>query len=216
MSTNANHIESLPQVLLPGNNPNRPSRRRRIGSFRLSTLDMERFNHLLSTLTGDRPPLDCDQVVTAARLLSDSCGSQSTPTCIRQRLAQAESLASMLADHGWQPANEVVAPASAVLDYLNGHNDLIPDWIPQVGQLDDAIVVEAAWPRLAGEVLSYQDFCRLRLIEARLHQQEVEAFRFDRKDWEVARRAESALREHQRRVRASSYVPTAPSVFRVH
>ena len=216
MSTNANRIESLPQVLLPGTTPNRPSRRRRIGSFRLSTLDMERFNHLLSTLTGDRTPLDSDQVVTAARLLADSCGSQSIPTCIRQRLAQAESLASMLADYGWQPANEVVAPAGAVLDYLNGHNDLIPDWIPQVGQLDDAIVVEAAWPRLAGEVLSYQDFCRLRLIEARLHQKEIETFRFDRKDWEVARRAEAGLREHQRRVRTSSYVPNVVGLFRVH
>lgn len=216
MSTNANHIESLPQVLLPATNPNRPSRRRRIGSFRLSSLDMERFNQLLSALAGDRTPLDCDQVVTAARLLADSCGSQSTPTCIRQRLEQAGSLSSMLADHRWQPANEVVAPASAVLDYLNGHNDLIPDWIPQVGQLDDAIVVEAAWPLLAGEVLSYQDFCRLRLIEARLHQQEIETFRFDRKDWEVARRAEAGLREHQRRVRSSSYVPEAAGLFRVH
>ena len=216
MSTNANHIESLPQVLLPGTNPNRPSRRRRIGSFRLSSLDMERFNHLLSTLTGDRSPLDCDQVVTAARLLADSCGPQSTPACIRQRLEQAGSLSSMLADHGWQPANEVLTPASAVLDYLNGHNDLIPDWIPQVGQLDDAIVVEAAWPQLAGEVLSYQDFCRLRLIEARLQQQEIETFRFDREDWEVARRAEAGLREHQRRVRNSSYVPDVAGMFRVH
>jgi hypothetical protein len=216
MSTNANHIESLPQVLLPGTNPNRLGRRRRIGSFRLSSLDMERFNHLLSTLTGDRTSLDCDQVVTAARLLADSCGSQSTPACIRQRLEQAGSLPGMLADHDWQPADEVVTPASAVLDYLNGHNDLIPDWIPQVGRLDDAIVVEAAWPRLAGEVLSYQDFCRLRLIEARLHQQEIETFRFDRKDWEVARRAEAGLREHRRRVRTSSYVPEAAGLFRVH
>lgn len=216
MSINANHIESLPQVLLPVTNPSRPSRRRRIGNFRLSTLDMERFNQLLSSLAGDRAPLDCDQVVTAARLLADSYGSQSTPACIRQRLEQADSLTNMLADHGWQPANEAVAPASAVLDYLNGHNDLIPDWIPQVGQLDDAIVIEAAWPRLAGEVLSYQDFCRLRLIEAELQQQDIEAFRFDRKDWEVSRRAEAGLREHQRRVRTSSYVPDVPGFFRIH
>ena len=57
---------------------------------------------------------------------------------------------------------------------------------------------------------------RLRLIEARLHQQEIETFRFDRKDWEVARRAEAGLREHQRRVRISSYVPDAIGLFRVH
>lgn len=215
MYTNANRIDPLPQVL-SGATPSRPNRRRRIGSFRLSTLDMERFNHLLSTLAGDRIPLDCDQVVTAARLLADSCGSQSLPTCIRQRLEQADSLSSMLADHTWRPANDTVEPASAVLDYLNGHNDLIPDWIPQVGRLDDAIVIETAWPRLAGEVLSYQDFCRLRLIEAHLQQQDLEAFRFDRNDWEVARRAEAGLRAHQHRVRTSSYVPAAAGIFRVH
>ncbi|MET0716974.1 MAG: YkvA family protein [Pseudoxanthomonas sp.] len=216
MSTNANHIESLPRVLSPETTPNRAGRRRRIGSFRLSTLDMERFNRLLSTLAGERAVLDCDQVVTAARLLADPSDPRSTPACIRQRLERADSLCSMLADRGWQPANETVEPASAVLGYLDGHNDLIPDWVPQVGRLDDAIVIETAWPRLAGEVLSYQDFCRLRLIEARLQQREVEEFRFDRKDWEVARRAEAALREHQRRVRESSYVPVAAGLFRIH
>jgi hypothetical protein len=125
-------------------------------------------------------------------------------------------LSQMLEDRAWAPANDAIAPAGTVLDYLRGQDGLIPDWIPQVGRLDDAIVIDTAWPRLAGEVLSYQDFCRLRLIEAHLHQQEASAFRFDRNDWEVARRAELALREHQRRVRASSYVPTAPGVFRVH
>ena len=214
--SNANHIESLPQVLLRETHPGRPGRRRRIGSFRLSTLDMDRFNALLATLAGDRKPLDCDQVVTAARLLADAAGPQSTPACIRQRLEQADALAVMLADHGWQPANEAVEPASAVLGYLSGQDDLIPDWIPHVGQLDDAIVIDAAWPRLAAEVLSYQDFCRLRQMEAGLHQREITAFRFDRKDWEVARRAEVGLREHQRRVRASSYVPDVAGLFRVH
>ena len=216
MSTNAIQIESLPQVLLRQTNPSRPGRRRRIGSFRLSSWDLERFNALLLTLASDRTPLDCDQVVTAARLLADSSGALSTPACIRQRLDQADTLASMLADQGWEPANEAVAPASAVLGYFKGQDHLIPDWIPQVGRLDDAILIDAAWPRLAGEVVSYQDFCRLRLIEAGLHHQETAAFRFDRKDWEVARHAEAALRDHQRRVRHTSYVPEAAGLFRVH
>ncbi len=216
MSTNAIQIESLPQVLLQQTNPSRPGRRRRIGSFRLSSWDLERFNALLLTLASDRTPLDCDQVVTAARLLADSSGSQSIPTCIRQRLEQADALAHMLADPAWQAANEALVPASAVLGYLKGQDNLIPDWIPLVGQLDDAILIDAAWPRLSGEVVSYQDFCRLRLIEAQLHQQEIAAFHFDRNDWEVARSAELALFEHQRRVCNSSYVPEAAGLFRVH
>lgn len=216
MSMNANYLEPLPQVLLSPQTPDRLHRRRQIGNFRLGSLEMDRFNQLLSTLAGNQAHVDCDQVATAARLLVDSCSGQSTPTCIQQRLEQADALSQMLEDRAWAPANDAIAPAGTVLDYLRGQDGLIPDWIPQVGRLDDAIVIDTAWPRLAGEVLSYQDFCRLRLIEAHLHQQETSAFRFDRNDWEVARRAELALREHQRRVRASSYVPTAPGVFRVH
>lgn len=216
MSTHVNLIPSLPQVLARDTRSHRPGRRRRIGSFRISAHDMERFNALLANLSGERAPLDCDQVVTAARMLADSSGPHSTPECIRRRLEQADLLAAMLADPDWQPAIEVAVPARAVLAYLRGEGKLIPRWVPQVGQLDDAIVIDAAWPRLAGEVLDYQDFCRLRLIEAQLHQRETTAFRFNRTDWEVARSAEAALHEHQRRVRNSSYVPAAAGLFRVH
>jgi uncharacterized membrane protein YkvA (DUF1232 family) len=191
-------------------------RRRRIGQFRLSTLDIDRFNRLLADLGRRQEPLDCDQVVTAARVLSDDQAAEAAPPCILQRLRQAETVAQMLTDRDWQPANDAVSPAQQVLDYLRGHEDLIPDWLPRVGRLDDAIVVETAWPRLEGEVRSYLDFRRLRQIEAQLRGRDSQDFRFDRTDWEVARHAEAKLIAHRKRVRESSYVPAAHDLFRVH
>lgn len=191
-------------------------RRRRIGQFRLSTLDIDRFNQLLVALGRRQGPLDCDQVVTAARLLSDGQATEAAPPCILQRLRQAETVAQMLADPNWQPANDAVLPATKVLEYVRGYEDLIPDWLPQMGRLDDAIVIDTAWPRLEGEVRSYLDYRRLRQVEAQLRGRDSDSFSFDRGDWETARRIEAELLAHRKRVRESSYVPASPNLFRVH
>lgn len=191
-------------------------RRRRIGQFRLSTLDIDRFNRLLADLGRRQQPLDCDQVVTAARLLSNGQAADAAPPCILQRLRRAETVAQMLADPNWQPANDAVLPATQVLEYLRGHEDLIPDWLPQMGRLDDAIVIDTAWPQLEGEVRSYLDYRRLRQVEAQLRGRDSDSFNFSREDWEAVRRVEAELIAHRKRVRESSYVPAPPSLFRVH
>lgn len=105
---------------------------------------------------------------------------------------------------------------AAMVGYLRSHHDLIPDSIPRIGRLDDAVVVDTAWPRLAGEMLAYADFRRLRRIEAALRQCEAGDFRFTRSDWLESRQAEAALAAHRARVRETAYAPAAVAVFRVH
>lgn len=213
MYANAENLAALPRILAdrPGAGPDR---RRHVGQLRLDPAELARFNRLVVGL-GRPAPLELDQIVTAARVLEARSGG-TEPACIRLRLARAASIASMLADRAWTPANELLEPARAVADYVQRADDLIPDWVPAVGRLDDAIVVEAAWPRLGAEVLDYLDFCRLRALEAGLRGARAEDFPFGRREWVEARVAEAALRGHQRRVRASSYVPRAVTYFRVH
>ncbi len=213
MYSNAENAMSLPLVLnrAPGSGP---CRRRRIGGVRLDAGHLDRFNGLLARL-GRPAPLDCDQIVTAARGLIGSVSGGAAP-CIAQRLQQADSMSRMLVDGGWTPANGAGPTARAVVDYLEQGDDLIPDWVPQVGRLDDAIVVDAAWPLVSAEVLDYLDFCRLRELEATLRGVAAAGFRYLRADWEESRRAEAGLKAHQRRVRSSQYVPAPVSYFRVH
>lgn len=191
-----------------------PNRRRRIGPFPLSSAGIERFNQLLARL-GRVRPLERDQLATAARTLTAPAGA-ATPPCILLRLRQADAVARMMADPDWQPANEVLSPAAAMLDYLRDHEPLIPAWVPRVGRLDDAIVIDTAWPRLAPEVANHRDFQRLRQLEAQLRGRRWQDLAFDRADWEQARQAEAALLIQQRRVRESSYAPPAVDYFRVH
>lgn len=214
MHANAENIAALPQVLSCRPSAG-PQRRRRIGPFDLAPDALDRFNRLLASL-GGTCPLACDQIVTAARGLIKPVEDRRLPDCIAQRLGRVEPLSRMLADAAWAPANEALPQVKAVLAYVLGEDGLIPDWVPQVGRLDDAIVIEVAWPRISGEVLDYLDFCRLRQMEAGLRGVDPQGFRFGRQDWEASRRAEAGLRLHQRRVREGSYVSAAVHHFRVH
>src|SRR3546814_15870343 len=74
-----------------------------------------------------------------------------------QQRKRATSIGLMIDDPAWQPANDAAAPAALVMDYVRSRRDLIPDDLPRVGRLDDAIVIDAAWPRLADEVACYLD-----------------------------------------------------------
>lgn len=207
----------LPSILYLTPSFRTPGRRKNIGQFRLNSLDLDRFNRLLGRLGRCQGPLVADQVVTAARELNQK-NSQSEPPCIVQRVQRAETVAEMVADPAWMATSacDTALPARLVAHYLQGPESLIPAWLPRVGRLDDAIVVETAWPHLANEVDSYLDFRRLRRIEAGLRGCAEEDFRFDRKDWLEERQVEAALNAQRCAVRETSYLPAPCPMFRIH
>jgi uncharacterized membrane protein YkvA (DUF1232 family) len=207
----------LPSILYLTPSSRTPGRRKSIGQFRLNSLDLDRFNRLLGRLGRHQAPLIADQVVTAARELNKGTG-QAEPPCIVQRVQIAKTVAEMVADAAWMAssASDSAVPARLVADYLQEPESLIPAWLPQIGRLDDAIVVETAWPRLAGEVDGYLDFRRLRRIEADLRGCAENEFRFDRNDWQEERRVEAALNAQRRAIRETSYLPAPCAMFRIH
>ena len=88
-----------------------------------------------------------------------------------------------------------------MLAYVEQARDLIPDEQPLVGRLDDALLVELAWPMVAEELEDFRDFCRFR-DESGGHP--------DREQWLAARLEEGALWEQMHRVRAQHYVDYGP------
>ena len=212
MYANADNLASLPRVL-DGNPGAGPRRRRGIAGHRFDAGRLDRFNRLLARF-GRPVPLDCDQIATAARAVVATAGGAAP--CIVQRLERAGAMARMLGDRNWAAGTGAEPVAQAVVAYVLEHDDLLPDWVPGAGRLDDAIVVEAAWPMVSAEVLDYLDFCRLRQLEASLRGIDAGALGYGRADWEESRRAEAALKAHRRDVFASGYVPAAAVLFRVH
>lgn len=194
----------------------RPGRRHFIENYCLTARDLDRFNALLLRLGRRESPLDRDQLATAARELCDCNGLAVEPPSIRERMRRVETAALMVDDPDWDGANDAIDVARLVIDYACGSDGLIPDWVPAVGRLDDAIVIDTAWPRLAAEIDRYLDFCRLRDRTAGRRGTGASTVHFMRVDWEQARREEAALVAHQKHVREHSYLPPCASLFQVH
>ncbi|KRG63019.1 hypothetical protein ABB26_13575 [Stenotrophomonas humi] len=205
----------LPQVLdqYPSGTPHR---RNHVNDFLLVPWEVERFNQVLTRLGRTRPSLQTDQLATAARSLNDLADDDSPSPCIQQRMQHARLLEQMLADPDWEPAAEATSEISQVMDYLREGRQLIPDTVAGVGQLDQAIVIDTAWPKLVVEVTNFLDYQRLRRLEAERQGRRYEEIPFNRRYWLELREVEARLHEHQRRVREGSYAPEPLSYFRVH
>lgn len=194
-----------------------PGRRHRIDGIDLSEGAVERFNSWLTHLGRRGVPLNRDHLATAARELHDTAGGTSEPPCIEQRMKLLEAAARMVADAQWKPADTDVADIAAeMVQYANGQQQLLPNSLPGIGRLDEAIAVDAAWPRLAAEVDAFLDYCRVRSLEAAMRGCDIGSFSFTREDWEQARGAEAELEHRLHRIRDNTYLPTPVARFVVH
>ncbi|HEU4774859.1 MAG TPA: YkvA family protein [Lysobacter sp.] len=216
MNISLNRISPLPNALFQLERDG-PQQRHRIAQFELEPAQMERFNMLLARISEDHPALDRDQVASAARELIDQSPDGRVPACIRDRVRRAGAVDLMLSDPEWETRAEAALVAALAVDYLHGNAPLIPNSLPVVGWLDDAVLVETAWPSLADEVRDYLDFCRLRRIEAGLRGEQRTHFGFTREQWQDAHDAEAEWLAHCRRVGRDSYLSAdAPARFRVN
>jgi uncharacterized membrane protein YkvA (DUF1232 family) len=211
MSAMFNIALPLP-VCLEDRNAITDHRRHRIGTVELDARAIDRFNRLLERVGRQGTPLDADRLATAARELRGHHPALTPPACIRQRINRVKAAVAMIEDRAWRAPDEAVATVRLVAEYVAATDDLIPDTMPTVGRLDDSIVVDAAWPRLANEILGYVDYRRLRRLFAATTGDQL---RFDRAAWQQARAEESALRAQLRRVRMSSFCVPPPPLFRV-
>jgi uncharacterized membrane protein YkvA (DUF1232 family) len=204
----------LPQAL--SRRSDSAHRRHRIGHHALDPGVLRHFNELIARIDLQRAPLDRDQLASAARELIDDPAQGFAPACIHQRMRRAAAIDRMRTDPEWGVDAAVASVGTLVIDYLRGPMALIPNALPVVGRLDDAILVDAAWAGIADEVRDYLDYCRLRHVEATLRGEARTHFGFTREYWLDARRAELEWIAHCDRVGRSSYLAANPSArFRV-
>jgi len=192
------------------------ARRRRIGDIELRERALDRFNSVLSSADASHRQLCADQIVTAARNLFVQ-PQLPIPPCIYDRLRATALLRRMTRDSDWQPEPSAAECVERLLGYFADNDVLIPHRAPVVGHFDDAILVDAAWPRLAYETDCYQDYRRVRRAEAELRGADPARMGFRRDDWLAAREAAERLMRRFRGQGCEGYRQSyGGTSFRVH
>ena len=131
-------------------------------SFELSPRDIRYFRDRLKSVRVSDGRRDEEAVMGHAAKLVTEARAADPPEFVCDRLQKLEQLVEMLRDREWRLEGRDRARILDALAYFVDPDDLIPDRIPGIGYLDDAIMVELVVQDLKHEINAYEDFCEFR------------------------------------------------------
>ncbi len=180
----------------------------------LSDADLQSFVDARNRRTADAQKkiqtLDAASIVAAARSLLEATRNKQLPDFVTTRLTHLDTLIGMVEDVGFGLPEENRAHVLAALAYFSSPEDLVPDHIPVLGFLDDAIVIELCMRDLQPEI-----FHRWRDNEATRRGENGTGLTLTRLEWAEARRVETLERLHRRRSESYASGRSTPSPFKV-
>ncbi len=128
----------------------------------LSEKDLRYFRTQLKRVREGKRAADESLVIDNARALLVEAREAEPPDFVRDRFGKLEQLIRMLEDEEWRLTGADRARVLNALAYFVDPDDLIPDRVPGLGYLDDAIMVELVVQDLRHEIEAYESFCEFR------------------------------------------------------
>ena len=168
-------------------------------SFELDDNDLTHFRLIMREARKVAARKAPEDIVAAAEDLLQDIGSAGTPGFIQDRIDKLRLLMRMLADLDWRLPYQEAGRVLNALAYFTEPDDLIPDHIPGLGFLDDAIMVELVVRELEHEIEAYRDFCDLRESDAAANRESWLAERRDELQARMRRRRDQSRRESDSR-----------------
>ena len=136
-------------------------------SFELDADDLKHFRLVMRdarrALAGKSP----EEIIAAADTLIRGIGAQKAPSFVTDRVQKLDLLRRMISDLDWRLPHGDTQRVLNALAYFVEPDDLIPDHIPGLGFLDDAIMIELLVRELRHEIEAYRDFVEYRQRELR-------------------------------------------------
>ena len=169
-------------------------------TFTLSDADLDHFQSIVDKA---KAAMESDQNVAnieaAARQLIADAKSTDLPGFIADRLSKLEVVIDMVDDEEWRLSEEDRRRVLGALAYFCDPEDLIPDHIPGLGFLDDAIYVELVIRELRAEIESYEEFVSFRATEEKRRAEEGLDMNVGREEWLADKRAALHAKMRKRR-----------------
>lgn len=182
-------------------------------TFELTETDLKHFRTIMREARSAAKEFSPEEIIRSANELLEEVRAAKVPDFISDRLMKLDTMLNMVQDDEWNlPASEITRILNA-LAYFTEPEDLIPDHIPGLGFLDDAIMVELVVRELKHEIEAYQDFCKFREQEEVRLRKAGHDDHVSREEWLRQRRNSLHQRMRRRRRRDRSSRGSSRSPF---
>ncbi|MGI9328861.1 MAG: YkvA family protein [Pseudomonadales bacterium] len=180
-------------------------------TFELEDKDLRYFRGIMKKAQAAASTADEVSIINKARAMVHEVREETVPAFVRQRVDSVESLIEMLADSEWDLDKKERKNVLSALSYFSDPQDLIPDNVPVLGYIDDAIMIELVVNELQHEIDAFADFCAYRKGEkARNRNQNL-----SREEYLTIKRRELHQRMRRRRQSKRSSSSSTRTRFRL-
>lgn len=184
-------------------------------TIELGDADLQHFIDAMKRAQAEAKHLSPREISDEAAKLLVEGHQVKVPDFIAERLGKLDSMIAMVNDEGFALPEEDKNRVLACLTYFANPQDIIPDNVPVLGFLDDAIMIELCVRELQHELEAYEDFVAYRNEEADARGVDPATLKTERHEWAEARRIE--LIERMRKRRGQSYQNDwSPRLFSFH
>lgn len=132
--------------------------------FELQDSDLDYFREVMRKALAGAEKLEEAHILEKAGELSGQVKGDA-PEFVRTRLQKLETLIAMIKDEEWAIPEEERRDVLGALAYFSDPLDLVPDHIPVLGFLDDAIMIELVVDELHSDIEAFEEFCDYRVRE---------------------------------------------------
>ncbi len=177
-------------------------------TFQLKESDLEHFREVMRKAQAGAKQLSEAEILTNAKTLSKDIKVE-VPEFVSDRIKKLNTLIAMIEDAEWKIPDEERADVLSALAYFSDPEDLVPDHIPVLGFLDDAIMIELVAEELKDDIEAFEDFCAYRQREG----ERAGDATITREEWLDAKRRELHSRMRNRRSKRRTGRASFRSIF---
>ena len=131
-------------------------------TFDLEDKDLRFFKNSMKSAQAAAKDAPEAVVIKKAQDVIDEVKKDTVPAFVKVRIQSLQQLIEMLHDEEWKLEKKERQNVLAALAYFADPQDIIPDNVPVLGYIDDAIMIELVVIELRHELEAFSDFCQYR------------------------------------------------------